>query len=452
MECQIKDEWATFDRPTVVHQFFHGQQTNPLDLPMHKQVRIDLTPLDDHDVPKKLRNDSLIRPATIDLNLSEAIRLLKTPHNERKFHAYVRYFPLDELPETRDSVPRPRGLKIEQANLWLGDGAMTSDVHYDGFDNLLIQVGGRKEVLLWDPFDGRLLDYRTFHERQYAFDRSTNNFLGHYATGRFVENHAAHKAFAHGEPKPTMRCTVAPGDALFIPALWSHAVRSFVDIGQLNVAVNYWFTSDTSSHERALAKRPKWAQGHFCLANNLLSLGRGTEAELAYKRAIESRPDYFDAHHNLATLYADSLSDLSRASQSFENALAIRPQDVRCLTNYGVVLRRQGKIDEAIRAYERARALAPDDTRLLFALGNSYAMAQRLNEALSALDEATRNSPSNAKVLNSKGVVLEDLGRLNEAIAAFEAAVRADPGYEKARENLRRAKAANSVLRKPDEI
>lgn len=112
-------------------------------------VRLDLTPAIAPSSPLRLANGSLVRPAQIaHLSLARVIALMR--EGERDYHAYVRYLSSDEAPHLADALRlRPlgslldaNGLKqhIRAFNVWLGDGSMRSGLHYDGFDNVLLQV------------------------------------------------------------------------------------------------------------------------------------------------------------------------------------------------------------------------------------------------------------------------------------------------------------------------
>jgi len=68
------------------------------------------------------------------------------------------------------------------------------------------------------------------------------------------------------------------GEALFLPALWSHAVVSTPakeeDVSRgLNIAVNIWFVQRSLSHAAALKHHPEWTQGWFVYANDLRAAG-----------------------------------------------------------------------------------------------------------------------------------------------------------------------------------
>lgn len=91
--------------------------------------------------------------------------------------------------------------------------------HYDVMDNILIQISGRKRVVLFDPADA--------HNLYLNGDKSEVLDIDNPDPEKFPKFYAATRY--EGE--------LEPGDILFIPALWFHNVVS-LDFG---VAVNvFW--------------------------------------------------------------------------------------------------------------------------------------------------------------------------------------------------------------------
>lgn len=92
--------------------------------------------------------------------------------------------------------------------------------HYDICDNVLVQVTGRKRVVLWPPHD-------------------VNNLYveGSSSPVVDVDDAAALARFPRLASAAPRECVLEPGDALFIPALWIHHVRPLA----FSVAVNvFW--------------------------------------------------------------------------------------------------------------------------------------------------------------------------------------------------------------------
>jgi hypothetical protein len=105
------------------------------------------------------------------------------------------------------------------ANIWIGPRGATTSVHFDVANNLLIQVEGEKEVAMRSAF---------------AFPLHYSVRAGLYADTDVPEMRAPESttsAFGQSWEKTTLR----PGDALFIPAGWSHYVYSLSAAVSFNV-------------------------------------------------------------------------------------------------------------------------------------------------------------------------------------------------------------------------
>ena len=461
-------------------------------LQLDEKVRMDLTPLTADAAPTKLTNRTLIRPAEVAMPLSRAVALLQLNASERRFHAYVRHMPLAQAPRTLAALSVDRAMalasheaRLQTANLWLGDGGLRSSLHYDGHDNLLLQLAGEKVLLLVPPTlsEGHGL-YEEHAEHEYIFvpdhtaERGSQTEAAHKSNspatmlplqGRFVgirprgaapvENHAALPVFASPTDdsvdasntsaatsalRASVRdqaqlCTILPGQTLFLPALWSHAVASKADgASGLNAAVNLWYVRGTASFTRALHASPHFAAGYFALGAALQTLERPSEAAAAYLEATRLRPRYFDATHNLASAL-QACGAAAEASASFRHATQIRPLEGRAYANLAATLRTQNRLGEAAEAYDYALTLEPRAARSYTGLGNTRALQGRLAEAISLLHAAVGmagGASERSKAYNSLGVTLQESYRYDEAGAALRAALTLQPHSDKVRANL----------------
>src|SRR5215467_1099807 len=82
-------------------------------------------------------------------------------------------------------------------------------------------------------------------------------------------------------------------------------------------------------------------------ARALHRAGQIQQSKAIYKRILRSDPDNDGALSGLAMLYADS-GDVRQAETMFRRAIAIRPDDAAYHANLGVVLKRAGRLPEAI--------------------------------------------------------------------------------------------------------
>src|SRR3990172_4395110 len=70
-----------------------------------------------------------------------------------------------------------------------------------------------------------------------------------------------------------------------------------------------------AGYRRVLELKPDWADAHNNLGVTLWDQGRQAEAEASYRRALEIEPDYVEAHYNLANAMRDQ-GRLSEAEAS----------------------------------------------------------------------------------------------------------------------------------------
>ncbi|CAK0905782.1 unnamed protein product, partial [Prorocentrum cordatum] len=124
---------------------------------------------------------------------------------------------------------------------WLCGLNKTSHAHYDNDDGLLVQVSGSKVVSLVDPR----------HFVQMRPTLAPHRFGSGEGAGGAASGLSAlpswHFSGADRFPHElASECTLGPGDALLIPALWWHRVDNVAVAAEdgLNVAFNWWFFTD----------------------------------------------------------------------------------------------------------------------------------------------------------------------------------------------------------------
>lgn len=88
----------------------------------------------------------------------------------------------------------------------------------------------------------------------------------------------------------------------------------------------------------------------------LEELGREEEAIAAYRRALETRPDYAEVHFNLGSLFLRQ-ENLRDAEDHFRKAVAIDGNYLGALNSLALILRGMGRDEEALsclqHVYER---------------------------------------------------------------------------------------------------
>jgi len=151
----------------------------------------------------------------------------------------------------------------------------------------------------------------------------------------------------------------------------------------------------------------------FLLAGLLVAssgAGEGVDSEGSY-------------HFLVGQLLAEE-GDYRSALESFEAAIALTPDDVYARLEYGRLLLRLGRSQEAVAQATVAREMAPDlDDVLLFYSEAHMRLAQddpsALEKARQALEEIRARQPSNVEAMVTLGQIYLGESRPDEAAAVF---------------------------------
>jgi tetratricopeptide (TPR) repeat protein len=180
---------------------------------------------------------------------------------------------------------------------------------------------------------------------------------------------------------------VLPVAAALLLGIWSVRARAQVHV---------WEDSHTLFAHAVAVTEKNW------VAHNHLGLLRMEAGDLdlaleSFEAALAVRPDATRPLYNAALVHLRR-SELERATARLEQALATAPGFAPAWATLGIVQGRRGRLENARRSFERALVLDPDDapTRsnlgaLLVALGDDAAAAGHLRRALT-LDATLANA------------------------------------------------------------
>jgi Flp pilus assembly protein TadD len=110
--------------------------------------------------------------------------------------------------------------------------------------------------------------------------------------------------------------------------------------------------------EEAIRIDPRNPDAHNLRGIALAVVGRSSEAIQEYQLAIQLKPDFGQARHNLARAL-EKAGQVDAALDQFRLATAELPQSVEILNDYGELLLRQGKAADALEQFEKAVTLDP---------------------------------------------------------------------------------------------
>jgi Flp pilus assembly protein TadD len=162
-----------------------------------------------------------------------------------------------------------------------------------------------------------------------------------------------------------------------------------------------------------VGKNPRNATALAQEGDAYLTLGRNTEAEAAYTRALRIEPSNTRARIGLAMLLLQS--DPAKAEDGFARVAAQAPGQAEALNGLGVARDLQGDHAKAQVAYRQALAIGTDSHSAQVNLGLSLALSGDGNAAIAILSPLAAEPQAERRVKDDLAVALAAAGRTEEA-------------------------------------
>ncbi len=163
--------------------------------------------------------------------------------------------------------------------------------------------------------------------------------------------------------------------------------------------------------------------------------GHNSLAVTCIEQAIAQDPSKPHYHFNFG-LVMEKEERWDDAIVAYRQACRLNPAYVEAMANLGNVYRRQRQWEEAITTFQQALTLKPQSPDLHNNLGVVYKEKGAPDQALDQYRQALALAPQHAEALNNMGVVLQDQGKLAEAAEAFHQALTLKPAYANAHYHL----------------
>lgn len=213
----------------------------------------------------------------------------------------------------------------------------------------------------------------------------------------------------------------APGDA----ALQEQLGRSRFEADD--------FAGATAAFEALVVAQPTVAGGWISLAAARVRAGRIAEAIAACDQALALEPRNPRAHLQRAVVGSWSFdpADLVAAERASVAALALDPALAAAHDARGIMLRKLGRLDEAIAAGRAALAIAPATAGFAVNLALTLLDARRAAEAARLLETVAETAPTHAGVQRELGVALTHAGEARASAVALDRALALDPGDQR---------------------
>jgi ribosomal protein L16 Arg81 hydroxylase len=161
------------------------------------------------------------------MRFSQAVDLIFSDAGENH---YIQQLSLKtELPELLADIDRPALLDrwkiIAYFHLWFGGKGCKTPLHFDTADNFLVQVKGTKLVTLFAP-----------NQKAHLYPATKTRAPHISRINIFSPDESMFPLYKKAEPHKFQVC-LEPGDTLYLPYRWWHAVESL----ETSISVNFWW-------------------------------------------------------------------------------------------------------------------------------------------------------------------------------------------------------------------
>ena len=162
------------------------------------------------------------------------------------------------------------------------------------------------------------------------------------------------------------------------------------------IAEQHRFEDAVVAYEEVQAIAPTLPFLDLNFANALQALSRSTDAEAAYRRALERAPLDIMAHRELNHLLWRSEREEFLAS--YDEAAQRHPNQGGLFVEKGRTLLAHERNDEALEAFDRALRIAPDNEVAREGRASALARLARLDEAIEEFKSVAARKPTSAEV------------------------------------------------------
>jgi len=134
-----------------------------------------------------------------------------------------------------------------------------------------------------------------------------------------------------------------------------------------------------------------------------------------YKQVLSMNPEHPSALHLSGLIEFDKNQNFEKAAILIEKSLSLLPNELQWIFNFGKVLAKAGKLEQAISTYQKALSLDPAYSSARIELGNLYFEHKRFSEALLEYYRALSEDLNNPEIAQKYISTLLAMNKRNEA-------------------------------------
>jgi serine/threonine protein kinase/tetratricopeptide (TPR) repeat protein len=203
------------------------------------------------------------------------------------------------------------------------------------------------------------------------------------------------------------------------PLLYSGLIKALTKKGQPDAAA--------AVYREVSAAHPESAEVQKSLGHALIVVGRIDDAIAAFDKAIRLKPDYAEAHYQLAEVYTQITPQRDKAIAALRDTIRCDSKHAPAHNQLGILLSQRGELDEGIELFRELTRIEPELATGHNNLGFWLAIKGKYDEAIAAYRQAIHLSPSYLVARNNLCRALAAKGQFEEAIAAAHEGIRISP-------------------------
>jgi tetratricopeptide (TPR) repeat protein len=173
--------------------------------------------------------------------------------------------------------------------------------------------------------------------------------------------------------------------------------------------------------QRAVQIDPRNEEGLRGEADAYVILGNPASAEVAYRKAVSLRPNYWGVYSWLGVFYYNQ-ARYEDAITQFRKVIELAPLNYRGYSNLGGIYVRQGKYAEALESLNKSIEIRPT-LEAFNNLGNAYFQLRQFSNAAGAFQRGLTLDDSDWLLWGNLGDSLFWSGQNSKAITAYERAI-----------------------------
>ena len=157
-----------------------------------------------------------------------------------------------------------------------------------------------------------------------------------------------------------------------------------------------------------------------------LNTGNFIDAERSFRSLLNEQPEHVGAL-NLLTISLISMDRHREAEEFIQSAVRINQSSDVSFYNYGIILKKLGRPQEALDKFNLALNLRSDVSETWNSRGTVFNDLREYQSAISDFDKAIALNQNYADAYSNKGKSLNELKRYDEAFAAYDKALALKP-------------------------